>query len=157
VRPTRPTLLLALGVAAVPVAWTVGRLLDAYTGTPPSPSWLTVALLLLLGAVLEAAGRRVDRWRSGEQPVGPGDALRMARIVALAKAGSVFGALVAGGALGLAVVVLDRLGTPFADGVVLRCMVTAAAGVLVSVLALRLERRCRLPDDEDGVALERPA
>ena len=149
--PTRPTGLLLAGLAGLVLGYGLASLVDQLGYGLPRVSWVAVVLLLFLASMLLVAWRRVRAWVSGDRPQEPGDALTMGRLVALAKAGSVFGALMAGGYLGLAAVGLDRFATPYGREHVLWALAGAVAAAAVLVCALVLERSLQLPDDgEDG-------
>lgn len=145
--PTRSGTLLLAGVTGVVVGSGVGGLADRLGYGLPRVSWVAVGLLLFLAAVLLVAARRARAWVSGDRPQQPGDALTLGRYVALAKAGSVFGALMSGGYLGLALVGLDRLDTDYGRDHVLWAAGGVVAAVAVLVAALVLERALRMPGD----------
>lgn len=139
---------MAAGVTGVAGGFGLGSLSDSLGYGLPRVSWVSIGLLLFLAALLLVAARRVRAWVSGDRPPAPGDALTMGRFVALAKAGSLFGALMTGGYLGLALVGLGRLATTYGREHVLWALGGAVAGAAVLVTAILLERVCRLPDDE---------
>lgn len=145
--PTRPSTLLTAGVVGLVVGFGLGSLLDRLGYGLPRVSWVAVGLLLFLAVLLVVATRRARAWVSGDRPQQPGDALVMGRLVALAKAGSVFGTLMAGGYLGLAAVGLDRVDTDYGRDHVLWAVGGAVAAVAVLVAALVLERTLQLPGD----------
>ncbi len=151
-RPTRVSTLLAAGVAGGVLGYALGSLLDRLGYGLPRVSWVTIGLLVLLAVGLTVSSRRVAGWVSGDRPTGPDDALRMGRLVALAKAGSLFGAVMTGGYLGLAAAGLDRLATDAGQAHVGWAVGAALAGVAVVVAALLLERACRVPGDGDGTS-----
>ncbi len=146
--PTRASTLLLAGLLGGFVGYLGARMLDAFVGTLPALTWLTPALLVFLASALAAARSRVYRWTAGERLIEPGDALRMARLVALAKAAAVFGAGFAGACLGLLLLVLDRVDTGYGQGYLLRTVVTALASCLVLAAALWLEHECLVDGDE---------
>jgi hypothetical protein len=156
VTPTRPGTLLLTGVTGVVVGSGVGGLADRLGYGLPRVSWVAIGLLLFLAVVLVVAARRARAWVSGDRPQQPGDALTLGRYVALAKAGSVFGALMSGGYLGLALVGVDRLDTDYGRDHVLWAAggVVAAAAVLAAALAL--ERTLQLPHDGEGGTPDTP-
>jgi hypothetical protein len=151
VTPTRPTALIVAALAGLVIGYGLTSLVDRLGYGLPRVSWVAVVLLLFLASLLLAAVRRVRAWVSGDRPQEPGDALTMGRFVALAKAGSVFGALMSGGYLGLAAVGLDRVATAYGRGHVGWGVAGAVAAGAVLVAALLLERSLQLPGDgEDG-------
>jgi hypothetical protein len=149
VTPTRPSTLLLVGLTGVVVGYGIGLVSDQLGYGLPRVSWVAIGLLLFLAVLLFVAARRARSWVSGDRPQEPGDALTLGRYVALAKAGSVFGSLMAGGYLGLAVTGLDRLGTEYGREHVLWAAGATVAAVVVTVAALALERSLQLPDDGD--------
>ncbi len=148
-RPTRVSTLLLVGAAVAVVGFGTGSLLERLGYGLPRVSWVTIGLLVLLALALLVSSRRVAAWVSGDRPTGPDDALRMGRLVALAKAGSVFGAAMTGGYLGLAVAGLPLLDLPYGRAHVAWAVAAALAALGVAVAALLLERACRLPSDGD--------
>jgi hypothetical protein len=155
--PTRPATLAIAGIIGVVVGVTLGGLSDRLGYGLPRVSWVSIGLLLFLAALLLVAARRVRRWVSGDRPPGPGDALTMGRLVALAKAGSIFGAVMAGGYLGLAAAGLDRVASEYGREHVGWATGGAVAGIAVLVAAIILERVCRLPGDGEGLGRGDPA
>jgi hypothetical protein len=150
--PTRPPTLLVAGIAGLVVGFTLGGLSDRLGSGLPSVSWVSIGLLLFLAGLTVVATRRARAWVSGERPQQPGDALTMGRFVALAKAGSIFGAVMVGGYLGLAAVGLDRVSTDYGRDHVLWALGGAVGAISVLVAALLLERALQLPSDTDGGA-----
>lgn len=144
-KPTRP---LDLVLAALIGGLVVHLLVRAgYGSMPRLPLLAGVTLLVLaigevlLGNVLRARIRR----RPGARPVQP---LQAARAVALAKASSLAGAIVAGAWLGVLVYVLPRGAEVAAAADDTAASVVGAVCALALVgAALWLERCCRTPED----------
>ncbi len=130
----------------------LGSLLDRLGYGLPRVSWVTIGLLVLLAVGLAVSARRVAGWVSGDRPTGPDDALRMGRLVALAKAGSLFGAVMTGGYVGLAAAGLDRVATDVGQAHVAWALGAALAGGAVVAAALWLERACRVPGGDGSTA-----
>jgi len=150
VKPLGPTRLGNLALVAVVVAVTSYLLVRLWYGLLPKLPWppiVTVFVLTLLEAALARGTQaRIDR-RPGTRPVEP---LLVARLVALAKASAVVGALLLGGWLGALAYVWSersRLAAASVD------VPVAAAGVLGALLflavALWLEHCCRTPKPPD--------
>ena len=145
-------LLLTLAVAAL-VTYVLVRLV--YDDLPPLPPLAGVSLALL--AAVEVAFGQSLRTRIRERPrtVQP---LTAVRAVALAKASSVLGALMAGGWLGVLGYVLPRRDEIEAAG---SDTVSAVVGLLCAVAlaaaGLWLEYCCRTPQDPDPVDEDRAA
>jgi hypothetical protein len=76
------------------------------------------------------------------------------RMLALAKACAIVGALVGGFYGGFALAFLDALDATLGRERFVRALAAAVASLLLMVAALLLERACRLPDDEDPDAEE---
>jgi hypothetical protein len=151
-RPTTPATLLVAGLIAAALAW-LG--ISQFYGDLPDLSVLAGLTLAGLGAVEGSAARgtraRIER-RPGSGPVNP---LLVARLVVLAKASSLGGAIFAGAYGGVTLWALAERGRlrVAADNLVPAVVGLAGALVLV-VAALLLERACRVPpppdEPEDG-------
>ena len=151
-RPTRPGTLVLSGLAGLVLAFGAAGLADRLGHGLPRVSWLSIGLLLFLAGLLLVSSRRVAAWVAGDRPAEPGDALRMGRMVALAKAASVFGAAMVGGYLGLAAAGLPRLPSVYAREHIGWALAAAVAAAAVLVTAVLLERACRLPSDGEQAA-----
>jgi hypothetical protein len=150
---TRARDLVLAGLVTTAVVYLLVRVL--YGQLPPLPTFAGVTLLVLaiVETVLAFSIRARIRTPRGARP---GQALTAARAVALAKASSLLGAIMAGAWLGVLGYVLPR-----------RSEITAAAddlpstvvGVICSALliaaALWLEWCCRTPRDQDNQPPER--
>jgi undecaprenyl pyrophosphate phosphatase UppP len=148
VRATKISTLLWIGLAGIPAGWLFGRLVKAATGALPSVPWV-LAIVLVVMAVLLLLGARVARgWISERRYDGRVDALVIARLLALGKAGSVFGVIVAGVYAGIGGVVLNQLSGTVARDRALLAAAVAVAGVMVAIAGYRLELACRVPPDE---------
>lgn len=147
VRPTRGTDLVGPALAGGIAAALLVNL--ATTGEPSLPTSAPISVVLVAGAVAVTARSTRSRLasRPGTRPLAP---LAAARLVALAKAGSVAGVLVAGGWAGVLSVVLDRLGSPAPRGgaAVAVAAVATVAGLALTAASLMLERVCRLPPED---------
>ena len=154
-RPTRVGTLVWTGLAAVPVGWSVGRVVEAVSDALPPVPWILPLLLAFLAAVLFLGTRAVRGWIEERRFDGRMDALRVARMLALAKAGAVFGAAVAGAYLGLVVLALDSLSVPAGRNRVILSGLVVIAALVVSAAGIRLERACQVPPgDEDSADSE---
>ncbi|UOE22127.1 DUF3180 domain-containing protein [Thermobifida halotolerans] len=102
--------------------------------------------LLALGELITAVHtRRRIRGEPGTEPVEP---ISAARLVALAKASILFGALALGGFGGFALALLDWLHSPHARSDALIAGGTALSGLLLIVAGAFLEYACRVPKDD---------
>lgn len=147
-RATKISNLLWVGLAGIPAGWLFGRLVKVATGALPSVPWV-LAIVLAVMAVLLLLGARVARgWINERRYDGRVDALVVARLLALGKAASVFGVIVAGVYAGIGGVVLDQLSGTVARDRALLAAAVAVGGVAVAVAGYRLELACRVPPDE---------
>lgn len=147
--PTRPRDLLAVALVVAVLANLAVRL--AYASMPGFPL-LAGVTLGVLGAA-EGVGGRLLRARirraPGTTPVQP---LVAARLLQVAKASSLGGAVMAGAWTGLLVQVVPRSSSVSAAAADLAAAVVGLVCALVLVGgALWLEYCCRTPDDPDGV------
>lgn len=152
--PTRIRDLLGIAVVAAVVLWILVR----YNyGAFPAAHWAVSLTVYVLAAIEAGAGFAV-RTRIAERKVGPADGqlhpISVARLVALAKASSILGAIAAGGWAGFGVFLLSKpqLSAAVADRPA--AIVGLIGGVLLVAAALWLEHSCRAPDDPDA---EEPA
>ena len=152
--PTRVRDLTAYAAAVTLITWLAVR---QWYGDLPRLRWFVpLSLVLLAIAEVLAANQLRDRIRRrpGAPPVQP---LVAARMLALAKASAVVGAVMVGIWAGLLVYVVPRLGQLAAAG---NDTATAAFGVVAAVAltaaALWLEYSCRTPAPPDGERKTRP-
>ena len=152
--PTRIRDLIAYAAAVTLITWLALR---QWYGDLPRLRWFVpLSLVLLAIAEVLAANQLRDRIRRrpGALPVQP---LVAARMLALAKASAVVGAVMVGIWAGLLVYVVPRLGQLAAAG---NDTATAAFGVVAAVAltaaALWLEYSCRTPAPPDGDRQARP-
>lgn len=148
---TKLATLLWICLIAAPIGWSISRLIHNATGTLPPIPLLLPAFIVVLAVIMLAGAREVRGWiheRRHDRHIGP---LRVARLLALAKAAEFFGAAVIGGYVGLGVLAMDHLASSMGRGGLLRAGIVAAAAVLATVAAVVLERACLVPpDDEEG-------
>ena len=140
--PTRLSTLgiVVLGIAAV--TWLILR--AAYASLPPLP-WTGIPALLLVAGSEAVVGRDVRRRiarRPGTKPVHP---LAVSRMLVLAKASSLTGAVVTGITLGFIGYLSSQLtaATPRHDFIY--AAITGAAALVLVAAALYLEYCCRVP------------
>ena len=150
---TRARDLVLAGLVTAAVVYLLVRVL--YGQLPPLPTFAGVTLLVLaiVETVLAFSIRSRIRNPRGGRPV---QALTAARAVALAKASSLLGAIMAGAWFGVLAYVLPRRSelTAAADD-----LPSAVVGVICSALliaaAVWLEWCCRTPRDQDNQPPER--
>jgi polyferredoxin len=152
--PTRIRDLVAYAAAVTLITWLAMR---QWYGDLPALRWFVpLSLVLLAIAEVLAANQLRDRirHRRGAPPVQP---LVAARMLALAKASAVVGAVMVGIWAGLLVYVVPRLGELDAAG---HDTAIGAFGVVAALsltaAALWLEYSCRTPAPPDGDRQSRP-
>ncbi|GMA28640.1 DUF3180 domain-containing protein [Arenivirga flava] len=146
-RRTSPATLLIAAVVGVLAGWLLD---DALAGAGRSvivpPASLAVALAAI-GVVLVLLALPIRRVVKGtrREPIDP---FYATRVVMLAKASAITGALLAGAAGGVLLFLLSR---PVAAGVgsVLPTAATIAGALVLTALALVAEAMCQLPPDDE--------
>lgn len=130
-----------------------GRLLrtviESFDATAPRVGWSAAVTLLVAAGVV--GGFAWNTWQSlhkrGERMTSD----HGIKMLALAKASSLVGALVSGGYLGYALAFADAFDTPLGKERVIHSGLAGIAGLLVMTAALLLERALQVPgDDKDG-------
>ncbi|GAB3211334.1 DUF3180 domain-containing protein [Marinactinospora thermotolerans] len=145
-RPTSWRLLVGIALVGGVVAYLVVEF--AYGSLPLLP-WTAIPTLSLLAIgelVTGVQTRRRIRRVPGTEPVEP---LSAARLVALAKASALFGALVVGVFGGVALALTDMLDIPSPRTDAITAAGTALAGGALMGAALFLEYACRVPGGGD--------
>jgi hypothetical protein len=152
--PTRIRDLVAYAAAVTLISWLAMR---QWYGDLPRLRWFVpLSLVLLAIAEVLAANQLRDRIRRrpGALPVQP---LVAARMLALAKASAVVGAVMVGIWAGLLVYVVPRLGElNAATGDTVVGAIGVVAAVALTAAALWLEYCCRTPAAPDGDRQTRP-
>lgn len=147
--PTRIRTLLVLAVLAGALGWGAAELIAGQSGRAipvPWPAGVTMWLLAVgLGVWAVLARPRLLR-REGARPMAP---LVAARTAALAMAASRTGAIVGGFYAGVLVGVLPLRMSAAGTDTIIRAAVAVLGSVAVTLIALWLERLCRLPQDDD--------
>jgi hypothetical protein len=148
VRPTRlSVLLLITGVTAV-VAFAGIRVWDEYSELPGVPVSAPITLSALATAVLATAlalRNRLRQWRERRPGARHLDPLVVARAAVLAKASSVVGSLFVGLYGGYGAYLLRDLELEPRRQRLVMCGLCVLAGLVLVVVALFLERVCRVP------------
>jgi hypothetical protein len=145
---TRPSLLLALGLAGAIVGWFVEAVLVASgrpAVIPPITLGAALGLIGILIVLLALPIHRVVRKVPGAQV----DPFYATRIVLLAKASSMAGALVSGLAVAILAFLLSRSVLP-AVGSVTMAVVTTVGAIVLLAGGLIAEKMCTLPPEDDG-------
>lgn len=124
-------------------------LVVAYESLPPLPrlAGATLAVLAVVELVFAYSLKARLAGREGTKPVPP---LLAARAVALAKASSVLGAIMAGAWLGVLVYVLPKQAQVIsAAGDMTTSIIGLVSAAALIAAGLWLERVCRAPEDDD--------
>lgn len=143
-KPLHLLLLAALGTAAL---WFVETALAASGRPVLIPPFTLAVALVLIGVIIVAMAWPVRRVARGDRTRRV-DPFYATRVVVLAKASSLGGALLAGGGLGIAGYLLSRSVLP-PVGSVTMAVATAIGGVLLLVGGLVAEHWCRIPPEDD--------
>lgn len=145
-RPTSPGSITVWAVFGLVFGWVLHPVAESIRGTAPVVTWVPPLTLFLVAAILSWTAwvtyRSVHVRRERLLPHQAVNRLVLARACALA------GALVAGGYLGYAVSWLG-IDAELAQQRLVRSLLAAAAGVLICVAALLLERACQVRADDD--------
>jgi hypothetical protein len=151
-KKTSPTSLIILGLIGVVVTALLEFALSA-AGRPVVIPPLTLAIALAaIGVILIVLALPIRRLAQGkaEEPVDP---FYATRIVMLAKASALGGALITGVGIGVVVYLLTRPVAPALGSVGLAVATIVGAGILLAC-GLIAEFMCRIPpgddDDDDG-------
>ena len=153
-RRTSPLNLVLLAVGGAAAAWLIETALVS-SGRPAAvpPLTLAIALLVIAVAVVAAAipVRRVARGRPGARV----DPIYATRVLVLAKAAAITGAILVGVAGGVLAFLLTRpvLGV----GSLWLAVLAAAASAAVLAGGLVAENMCRIPPDRDEDGPDEPS
>lgn len=146
VRPTSPGAIAGFGVVGLIGGWAVRPLLEWRGETAPVVTWLQVAVLFFVAAVIGALAW--STWRTLQARREWIEPHRAVNRLLMAKSCALVGALVAGGYTGYAVTWLG-LEAELAGQRVWRSLLAGLAGLLITIGAVVLERACRARFDED--------
>lgn len=147
---TSPRLLIGLAVVAGAIGWAIGSLVMGQAGRIIPVPWLApmtmgmLAIALLFWTLLSRP--RLLR-HPGAEPMQP---IVAARTAALAMAASRTGAIIGGFYLGVLFSVIPRADTQTGLSTLWAAGFTSAASIIVTVVAVWLERMCQLPAGDDG-------
>ena len=145
-RPTGPGPVTGMASAGLLLGWLLHPVAETVRGTAPVITWVQPLTLLLVAAILGWTAWVTYRTvHVRREQLLPHQAVN--RLV-LARACALVGALVAGGYLGYAVSWLG-IDADLAQQRVVRSVFAGAAGVLICVGGLLLERACRDPPADD--------
>ena len=161
-KPTRPTVLLAIGAVSAAVGWAAIRLWESRESTTFMVPWSAPGALGFLAVVLFGIAltlrARLAASREGRPGAHRPDPIFAARAAALAKASSLVSALVAGLYLGAGIFLLvDYENSAVERRRLIACGLTVAAALVLLAAALFLEHVLRVPPEqlEESESVER--
>jgi hypothetical protein len=138
-------------VALIAIGIVAGRLtpplIVRLDGTPPRLGW--IAPLTLLAGAVGIGTLAWSTWQSLHKRHERMTAEHGLRMLSLAKACALAGALVAGYYGGFALAYVDALDSVLGKERFVRGLAAAVSSLLLLVAGLLLERACRLPTDDD--------
>ncbi|MGD9958506.1 DUF3180 domain-containing protein [Nocardioides sp.] len=140
-KPTPVGLLTALFVAAMIGGWLLHRIGERFWTSAPLVTWAQVSVLAFVAAVVGLTAWVT--WRQVQVHHHRIEPHRAVNRLVLAKSCALVGALVAGGYTGYAVSWVG-LEAELAGQRVVRSLLAALAGALLTVAAVALERACRV-------------
>jgi len=147
VRATNARDLVIAGLVAAVLVNILLRVQYAALPPLPTPAGITLLVLAIIEVVLAFLLRARLRGRPGTRPVRAQTAVRA---VVLAKASSMFGAIMCGAWVAVLVYVVPRLGAiSVASGDTRAGVVGAVSAAALIAAALWLEYNCRAPQDDD--------
>ncbi len=144
---TKPLHLFMLAVLGTAVLWFVETALAATGRAVVIPPFTLAVALVLIGAIIVAMAWPVRRVARGDRTRRV-DPFYATRVVMLAKASSLGGALLAGGGLGIIGYLLSRSVLPPVGSVTMAVAMTVGA-VLLLVGGLVAEHWCIIPPEDD--------
>jgi Protein of unknown function (DUF3180) len=151
VKRTAPTTVIAVLLVGAAVGFLLQLALATASLPKLRPEYTLVVTLFLVAVLVIGVAIPVRRSTRGTRPM-PVDPFYATRVVILAKASGIAGALLTGGSAGLLIELLIRSGSPSGDSF-LRVVLTLASSVAVLVAGLVAEWLCTVPpvdDDREG-------
>lgn len=146
-RPTGPASLVGFGLTGLVLGWLLRPLSIRFNEVAPTVGWTPVLGLLLVVAILAAVAW--STYRDLHRRMRRIEPHRAVNRLVLAKACALAGAMVAGGYFGYALSWWGVSEAALARERMVQSLVAGAAGVLIVVCALLLERACRVRRDDD--------
>ncbi|WP_029151337.1 DUF3180 domain-containing protein [Microbacterium indicum] len=143
---TSPVTLVVWGAVSIAAGFVLDLILERSGHPTFTPSILLPLLAVLLGAAVLTLAWQVRRSVTRDDRLV--DPFRAVRVVVLAKASSIVGAVVAGVAAGMLVYLLTRPVVP-GLGSMAEVIASAIGGMILVILALIAEHLCTLPKDPD--------
>lgn len=149
VRRTSALSLTVMGGAGLVAGRLVRTVIESLERSAPRVGWSAALTLLLAAAVLSAFAWTT--WQSLHKRGERMTADHGIKMLALAKASALVGALFSGGYFGYALAFADAFHTPLGKERVIHSGLAGVAGLLVMIASLLLERALQVPgEDEDG-------
>lgn len=143
---TNPLHLIGFAVAGGALLWVIEIVLVStgrFALVPPISIAVVLALIGVIVVVMALPVRRVAR----REPNATVDPFYATRVVAIAKASSLCGALLGGAALGIALFLLTR--TVTATGSVVMALASVGGAIVLLAGGLIAERMCMIQDRDD--------
>ena len=147
IRTTGPGPLVGLGLVALVLGWALRPVAVELRGAAPTVGWLPVLAPFLVAAIL--AGVAWSTYRTLQAKSLRLPAHQAVNRLVLAKACALAGAVVTGGYLGYALSWLGVAEGDLAQQRLVRSLLAGAAGLLIVVASLTLERACRVRREDD--------
>lgn len=147
---TQVRLLIGLAALAGAIGWGVSALVMGQAGRIVPVPWLAPLTMWMLGLALlvwTLLARPRLLHHPGSRPMPP---VLAARSAALAMAASRTGSLVGGFYLGVLLAVVPRTESQTGIATLWAAALTTAAAIVLTVVAVWLERLCQLPARDDG-------
>jgi len=136
-----------MGGAGLVAGRLVRTVIESLERSAPRVGWSAALTLLLAAAVL--GGFAWTTWQSLHKRGERMTAAHGIKMLALAKASALVGALFSGGYFGYALAFADAFDTPLGKERVIHSGLAGVAGLLVMIASLLLERALRVPGGED--------
>lgn len=142
-----PLLLVGLVGSGVIVGVLVRPLTARFGTTPPQVGWGPATMLFVIAVLI--GGLAWTTWQSLHQRHERMTSDHGVKMLALSRSSLIVGGLFGGAYAGFALSYVRDLDTPLGSDRVWHAGFAAAAGLLLVVAALLLERACRIPGSED--------
>jgi hypothetical protein len=131
-------------IVVIVAALTWALLKAVYNSLPPLP-WTGVPALLVVAVFETGAGRDLRRRIAGHGNMKPADPLVVSRMLALARATALAGAVVTGLTLGFIGYLSGQLSNSIPRHDMINAALTCGSAVIMTGAALYLEFCCRVP------------
>ncbi len=142
----RTSVVLLIAAAVTVLSWGFGRWWLTGGHSAMRVGWIAGALLVGMAVIVVVAGSRMWRMRRGRTHVEP---LVAARLLGLAQASALTGAITGGFYLGQALALLPDHDFAGRGALAVQHAFAAVGGLLMAVAGLLVQSWCRIRDDED--------